>query len=371
MKTRKLLSIVLALCLVVALAAGCTNSATTSEPPTSNTPTSTQPSVEPTVDNTVYKLNVSFAAPEFSTTEITAALDRIQEKSNGRIEFTYYYSWSLTSVPTCIDDLNSGVVDICAVPITEHLNLFPYSSLVTYTPFLGLPTILDAAQIYDELYDENPEFEQEYANIGLVYWTNYPCPGYDIFTTKDYSIRTPDDLGGLKLITSSSMMQKFIANHGGAAVSTPVTEYATSLNTNVVNGAINHANVMRAFGCLDFIKGATIFGEQGTAIALMAMAFSEQTWNKLPADLQQLFTDEAEALRDDQGGWETGAAKGAIASISEAGGTVITLTGDEIQVWRDAFEDLRVEYIDSLVSGGATNAHAIYDAVQAKIANRS
>jgi TRAP-type C4-dicarboxylate transport system substrate-binding protein len=109
----------------------------------------------PADEGKVYKMNVSFAAPEFSNPGITAAFERIQEASNGRIEFTYYYSWSLSSVPTVIDDLNSGIVDIAAVPVTEHMNLFPYTNLVTYTPFLGLPGTMAAGDFFHELYHEN------------------------------------------------------------------------------------------------------------------------------------------------------------------------------------------------------------------------
>lgn len=320
------------------------------------------------VDDTVYKMNVSFAAPEFSTTEITAALDRIQAASNGRIEFTYYYSWSLSSVPTVVDDLTSGVVDIAAVPINEHLSLFPYSNLVTYTPFLGLPNMLEAAKIYDELYAENEVFAQEYANLGLKYWTNYPCPGYNIYTTKDNQIKTPDDLAGLKLITSSSMMAEFITAHGGAVLNSPVTDYATNLNTNVADGVVNHANVLAAFGCMDFVNGATVFGDMGTAVSIMMMCFSEEAWNRLPADLQELFVAEATALRDNQGGWDNGANGKNIAGISEKGGAVVELTDEEVKVWQDAFAPFLTDYIAELTAGGATEAQAIYDALQAKLA---
>ena len=319
-------------------------------------------------DTTVYKMNVSFAAPEFSTTEITAALDRIQAASNGRIEFTYYYSWSLSSVPTVVDDLTSGVVDIAAVPINEHLSLFPYSNLVTYTPFLGLPNMLDAAKIYDELYAENEVFAQEYANLGLKYWTNYPCPGYNIFTTKDNQIKTPDDLAGLKLITSSSMMAQFIEAHGGAVLNSPVTDYATNLNTSVADGVVNHANVLMAFGCMDFLKGATVFGDQGSAMSLMMMCFSEDAWNALPADLQALFEAEAETLRDNQCEYDYTSHAGNIDYIRGNGGNVITLTDEEIDAWRDAFAPFLSDYIAELEAGGATEAQAIYEALQAKLA---
>ena len=318
----------------------------------------------------MYHFNVSFHAPEFSATEVTAALDRIQEASNGRIEMTYYYSWSLSSVPTIVDDMNVGVVDIGIIPMTEHLNLFPYTNLITYTPFLGLPDMRETARIYDEMYRENPVLATEYANNGLVYWTNIPNPNYDIFMGTDREIRVPGDLNGVKLITSSSMMQRFITQNGGAPVMTPVTEYATSLSTNVVDGAINHANVMRGFGVIDFIKGVTLFGDQGTAKALMILAFPEQVWNKLPSDLQQLFMEEAENIRENQGEWDYNAMNGNINAIRGAGGNVIELSNAEIQVWRDAFSNLLEEYINELTRGGAVEARAMYNAIQAKITAR-
>ena len=111
-------------------------------------------------------------------------------------------------------------------------------------------------------------------------------PGYNIYTDKKNEIKTPEDLKGLKLISSSALMQAYITSHQGAAVTAPVTEYATSLNTNVVDGIINHINVLAAFGCMDFIQAATVFGDSGTATAPMVMAISEKVWSQLSPDLQ-------------------------------------------------------------------------------------
>lgn len=379
MKFSKIISLILALVLVTAMVAACGDKtpAATPTPTPAATPTpdaggsDPDPVETPPVDDTVYKFNVSFAAPEFSTSEVVASLNRIQEASNGRIEFTYYFSWSLTSVPTCIDDINAGIVDICVIPTNEHQNLFPYSNLIVYTPFLGLPTMADAAAIFDEMYYEHEALQQEYANNGLVYWTNFPCPGYNIYTTTDHEIRVPTDLNGLKIITSSPLLQKLLTQSGGAPVTAPVTEYATSLNTNVVDGLINHANVVNGFGCMDFVHGATVFGEQGMTIALMTVVFGDDVWNALPADLQQLFTDEAEALRVNQGNWDYNANAANIGTIETRDDGVTYLTADEIQAWEDAFESIRAEYINELISSGSDQAQTLYDAVQAKIAARS
>lgn len=314
----------------------------------------------------VYDLNVSFAAPEFSTTEITAALDRIQEASEGRLNFTYYYSWSITSVPNVIDDLNAGVVDIAAVPASEHLNRFPYTNLVTYTPFLGHKDIMTGAETFDELFEEYEVFQEEYEKAGLFYWTNYPCAPYNIFTNDNYEIDTPEKLNGLKLITSSAPMQQFITKSGGAPASFPVPEYATSMNTKAVDGLINHANVVAAFGVGDFIEGGTVFGESGTAMTLMTMCISKSTWEQLPEDLQQLFLDEKIALRDDQGLWEYEAN----ARNLDSWPNLIYLDDEQVAEWKDALGDILDEYILEIEENGAEQASEIYEAVQEKIAEK-
>ena len=362
MTFKKLLCVLM----VFALAAAAFACAKPAAAPAAATPD--EEAAAPADDGKVYEMNVSFASPEFTVTGVTAALNRVQAASNGRIKFTYYYSWSLTSVPTVVDDMKAGVVDIAAVPINEHLNLFPYSNLITYTPFLGLPDFVSAGKIYDEMYDENPQFAEEFAQNGLVYWSNYPCPPYHIFTVKDYEVKTPDDLNGLKIITSSSMMQQFIAAHGGAPVSTPVTEYATSLNAGVAEGLINHSNVVTAFGCSDFIKAGTLFGEQGTAVSLMMVCISQSAWDKLPADLQQLFLDEADGLRDEQSAVDFANNAKNIEAWEANGAKFTKLTAEEIKVWSDAFEAQRGEYIQSLIDSGATDAQALYDALQTKLA---
>ena len=380
MKTARIISMILVLCLALAVATACGGNQPSgggSGQPSgggSSQPSgggSSQPSgggnqPAPPPDNTVYKFNVSFAMPEFSAEEVVFAFDRIQEASNGRIEFTHYFSWSLTSVPGCIDDMNAGLVDIAMVPVHEHLNRFPLNSLVYFTPFLGFDPYYKVTALYDEMFLEWPELAKEYTDAGLVYWTNFAMPAYNIFTTGPSNIRTPDDLRGNKIIAGTFLLQQFINAYGGAPVYTPAPEYATSLSTNVVDGIINHANVLRAFGCIDFIKGGTLFGESGIHTGLMMMMFSEQAWNKLPADLQQLFKDEAPALRDNHTMWDYNSHGGNLGAIRGAGGTLIELTPAEMKVWEDAFAPFIDDYLEELASDGYTNARNLYDTMKAK-----
>jgi len=318
-----------------------------------------------------FHFNVSFAAPETSTPELVAALNRIQEASGDRIEMTYYFSWSLSSVSTIVDDLNAGIVDIGVVPIMEHTHLFPYSTLITHTPFLGIPSMLDAGVIFDEMFAIYDVLPAEFARNSLVYWTNISNPTYHIWTDSAYEIRLPSDLAGRRLITNSTMMQQFISRNGGAPVSAPVTEFATSINTGVVDGTVTHANVLRAFGVIDFIGAGTLFGEQGISSPLMAVVISESAWNSMPTDLQQLFTNESATVRDLQAQNTYQQSINNVNAIrAAAGDDLITLTPAEIQVWMDEFYDILEGHVEQRISDGATSAREMFDSVRARAAAR-
>ena len=75
--------------------------------------------------------------------------------------------------------------------INEHLNLFPYSNLITYTPFLGLPGMLETADLFTEMHNEQEAISKEYTNAGLHYWTNYPCLATIFTPTKKMRSKRP------------------------------------------------------------------------------------------------------------------------------------------------------------------------------------
>lgn len=365
MKMRKMLCVIFALCLVLATLVGCSSGGASSggTAPDSSAPASSDGGSEPTDSGETFHFNVSLSTPEQHSVVLVEVLDRIQEKSNGRIEMTYYYSWSLTAVNTIIDDFNAGIVDI-GVHSVENDTLFPYSNLITNTPFMGL-TMGETAVNFDEMFDEYPVFEEEFAKNGLVYWASHPINVSQLYFVGDTPARTPADLNGQRIATNLLMLQEFINENGGAGVSFSVPELSTLVNTGVVDGVIQQPGVMTSFGAIDFLNSATIFGEEGILSAMMAFSFAEDKWNSMPADLQQLFIDEAEYLRD-----------GMIEFMEDLNGpvdkgllentTAIELTDADIQVWKDSFGDIADKHVEGLIGRGCDQAKEIYDIVKEK-----
>ncbi|MPW24737.1 hypothetical protein GC105_02895 [Alkalibaculum sp. M08DMB] len=360
MRIKKLTSIIMFFCLMITLLAGCSGG-------------SDNDSVESNTEvdkDKVHEFNVSFAAPEAATVPLTDVFRRMEQTSEGRLKFNIFYSWSLSSVDSVIKDLQSGVTDIAVVPPHEHLNLFPRTSLITGTPFLGLPGILEAGEIYNEMLEEYPSLKAEYEDLELTYWTTIFMPQNNLFQTGSYGelIVKPSDLRGHKIIGSNTMMQKLIASNSGAPVTAHVTEYYSNLEKGVADSVVQHLSALNAFGCGELIKKATVFGDSGMMINSMALIFSTNKWNSLPEDLQQIFTSEAENLRIENAKVDEFKIKAAMDKLSETA-EVYTLTDAELKEWKDAFEPILKEYIDQLEADGADDAWELYEGVIEKVAN--
>ena len=356
------LAIILALALI--FAAGCNSG---SPPPAGDQPADTPPTAP--ASGETFHLNISFSTPEQNSVGITESLDRIQELSNGRITMTYYFSWQLSSVPTIVDDLRTGLVDMGIVPLNMHPSVFQHST-VPDIPLLGYPTTRDIGQIYDEAMAAFPILRDEYTNAGLVYYTNFPQPPYNMYTGGVDPIRTPADLAGRRLTVSDIMLQMMIDQNGGAAVAMPFPDLAIGMSTGVTEGGIIHINTMRAFGALDFADTA-IMMDGGFVTGVMALAFSQRTWDRLPDDLKQLFIDEAPLIRDNQADFNLFLAENNERWFTEEhGGEMVWLTDSEVALWREGLADVVDVFLDDMYGLGATQIREVYAGVQELVAAR-
>jgi TRAP-type C4-dicarboxylate transport system substrate-binding protein len=151
----------------------------------------------------------------------------------------------------------------------------------------------------------------------------------------------------------------------------PVTEWAISLSTGVIDACVMHINTVRAFGSLDFIDTSIDF-PGGATTGVMLFLLNPDKFNSLPADLQQLFLDEAEHIHRNQSNFNYVLSERNMEFfLDELDGTVIPLTTAQHQVWRDAAHGIIDDYLETVIGQGATQAREIYAIVQQKVAARS
>lgn len=260
---KRLLSLLLALVMIFALAA-CGGG-------------------KPAADNTVYTLKVSTTRGDntwFAKMYNDMAAE-LKEKSNGRLVLEMYHNNTLGAPADIWTMFTNGGIDM--------LDMSPgMIGSFTVSDILNVPFYLDGnenvANMMWDLYNSGllPEFTD---NMKVLMYL--PAGGVELFTAKK-PIESMADLKGIKACGSSAMMSMCIERLGGTAVATMPTEQVMSLTQGVLDGVITGANFAEI---MSLYEAGKYMMRQNIAMSCMFFGINNNSYNKLPADLQQLLTD--------------------------------------------------------------------------------
>ena len=325
---------------------------------------------KPADDGKVYEINVNLTFPEVSADGFKKWCAEVTEATGGRVKFNNYYSYSLVALPDVVKGLQTGLVDMSAVTLYEYPSIFPLNGNVFGLPFLGWKDEKSCTEIYWEMIKECPELLAEYEKLGLHYMSAYAMPGYNLFMTKAGPMETPADLKGHKVITVSPAAQQLLAANGGAPVSAAPTDYYSNLEKGVADSAISHINVMGAFGVVpELIEKAVFFGDEysGAYMYMLGFVFSEDFWNKLPADIQAVLTEKAPLLGQYCLEADMALTGVMLKKLDEKGAEKVVLTDEQVKVWADALTEHTQSELDEWSKDNAA-VESIYNTILEKIA---
>ena len=352
---KKLIALALALVMVLALCA-CGGSGSSGAASTTADSGSTTAAAD---DGKVYTVSIQFSFPEESGDGAKKVMAEIEEESGGRIKFEPYWSYSYVDAGDVIDALESNQLNLAGFMTSEHPAEMPLNGAMMSLPLLNFPGWAASSQIWLSMLYQSEDMMKEFTDNGMVFYAGYMCPGYQFYSTKEITDTTPAAFGGLTVMCDQAQMQSLInANSGGAITAFP-PDYLSNLQNGVADALVQHVNCAYVFGCFDYIKSATFFGEGGFYNLPLAYAFSEIFWNSLPSDLQDIFAKHAaefcyESQMSDEGLYYN------VAYPALAEKAAITVLDDaQIAVWQSAMAPI-VESALSDIAKDSPNAEATY-----------
>lgn len=204
-----------------------------------------------------------------------------EELSGGRLRVKIFANAQLGTDRDMIEGMQLGSIDL-ASPSTGAMG-----AVLPAATVLDLPYIFDDPKhVYRVL--DGPVSEQLYKlfdGVGfhpLGWWEI----GFRNLTNNARPVQAPGDVKGLKLRTlPSAIHQKAWSLVGAQPVAMDFTEVYNALNTGVVDGQENPFNIILTGKLYEVQKHLSltrhIYGAAPTSV-------SDKTWNKLPADLQQI-----------------------------------------------------------------------------------
>jgi len=210
----------------------------------------------------------------------------VNERTNGRVTIEIYAAEQLGSNKEMIEMVKMGSLDAMMLPSGQQADFCPKFKALSL-PFL----FSDYEHVYrvldGEIGQELLEGLEENNMIQLAYWEN----GLRQFTNSRRPIEKPEDLVGLKFRTPEDKMTMAIfAAYGASASPFAFSELYLALQQGTFDGQENPVANIYANNFQDVQKYLTMVNYQYQP---KDMIFSLSTWNKLPADVQQVLLEAA------------------------------------------------------------------------------
>lgn len=299
----------------------------------------------------------SFSDPETNnqyTDIFKPYFDMITARSGGRVQFECHFNGELVSIAEAYDAAAKGIVDIAFVR-TGSLSYCPFESLIENPPITG-SKCTRGAYVMNTLFSEYPELDESYPGVKFI--LRYVMYDGYIGTTKT-PIETFEDLKGKTLIIGSALAADRVKAFGGAPLDVLPPDFYTSLEKGLADGAITVTQPeMITYSWADVIKNITLVP---VIMPCAGLVMNEDTWNSLPADIQDIITEAmAEAIdladeavvRLDEESIET--------LKAEYGINYIEPSEDLVAALQAADEECVSNFIAQLESSGLPNAGEIY-----------
>lgn len=244
----------------------------------------------------VFQLRFANAMPEMMKDILSGTFfcDYVVEHSGGRIEITKHYGGSLASGPELLNLAKTGGADIVGlVPVNLYKDTLPIISGVQFQYLKDMSEILP---FMNGLVLDNPEVaplcEEELARQNLE-WMTYWSTGHSVLVCNFLPAATLADLQGKKIGVASDM--PFIDALGMSSVMGDPSETYESLSRGVFDAAYASASMVHTQMLFECSKAFLLDGVMGAAGGVV---MNRDTFERLPADLQQVCRDAAAATAD-------------------------------------------------------------------------
>jgi tripartite ATP-independent transporter DctP family solute receptor len=317
---KKLNFIALALIVVMVLGTACGQ--TVDNPPTSAEPT-------------VIKLGMTINEQDSFFVCATKFSELVEERTNGAYDIQLFPNSSLGDERTMLESMQMGTLDSGIITSGPFVNFVPEFGVLDL-PFL-FPDNASAYKVLDgEIGKEILSKLEDHDLKGLAYAER----GFRNLTNSVRPVRTAEDIKDLKIrVMENEVYLSAFKAMDVNAVPMAWTEALTALQQGTIQGQENPVNVIHAYKMWDSQKHVTMTRH---AYAAAVITFSEEKFNSLPADVQEIFVQAAQEAAEYERAWVAENEEAQIADLKANGMELIE--EPDLESFRQAVQTVYDQY---------------------------
>lgn len=279
--------------------------------------------------------------------------DMVGEKTNGRVKITVYAGETLGKGRDAYPMVQNGIADIAWVVGAFFPGQFPLTEVYNL-PLLGVPSgKVGGASLWD-VYQQNPEMQKEWSQVKTlcVY-----SSGVQFVATAKKPVKQLEDLKGLKLRVAGWGPTAFLKAVGGNPIAITPPEMYDAIQKGVLDGMIFDWQGIQSSRLYEVLNHATPF----TVVNVpQGFIMNNKTWEKLPPDIQKVFTDMGGKWGAEFFGsaFDQADPEGAD-NFKKLGKEIITLSPEEQKRWQDSAKPIWNEWVSQMKGKGQDGQKAL------------
>jgi C4-dicarboxylate-binding protein DctP len=211
--------------------------------------------------------------------------DAVNERTNGQVEIEIFPTGTLLKGREILEGIRKEIVDMAPVASFYYPGDFPFAGDAGMMPFGW--TAKEAPEIVEAM---RPIYGSELAlhNARVLFFTPINT---DWFTSKRVDPNDPD-FTGMSFRSIGATYDKVIETLGGTPASMPSGEIAMAIRTGVVDG---FTTSYQSYNGFDLWNDAPYIYDTGAGFLAMSVAWAitDEAWDSLPPDVQQIFIEES------------------------------------------------------------------------------
>ena len=270
----------------------------------------------------------------------------IEKHTDGRVKIDITFAGGLGKGNEVALLAGRGAIDMASVAMGY------YPDQLLFWKAYQIPFVFNdpvqAIEILHKSYEQFPVFKQESDKLNVKYLFQQPLGSYYLTGPSD-DCTTVAGLKGKKIRSFGADVPKMHSAIGAVPVTVRPTEVYEALQRGTIDYSyLNAGNVesLRLYEPGKYSCGTVM------TIAGHMIVIGKRSWAKLPADIQEIFMDQAAKSQQAYLDWLVEGTAQSIANIEKAGGVFKEFPPSELEKWKAATPDLLGAWVDDMDKRG-------------------
>lgn len=300
----------------------------------------------------VIELRYNTANPETHLLEanvLKPIWDEIEQRTEGRVKVTPYYSATLTSMAEIYDSILTGRADINHIYTAAAAGTLPVSEVICFAPLNAMTD--KPSVIFWELYQKFPALQAEYSHVKVL--STLSSPQQNI-VSKNEPVLTLEELQGFKMCSAGGWVAKRAEALGCSSFNVPIVDLYDAADKGLMDGTL--------FGWGDYFmfrmnEVSPVVTEVNFGYTPFIFAMSLDAWNKILPEDQRVIDElcgRNVAEKIDAAWWDH-MTKGGVAQALQTGEVqAFQVPEEELARWSAAEQRVRDEWTAEMEAKGVS-----------------